>query len=177
MSSRPAILILNGASGAGKTTLVRALDEMRLPGVGCFHFDSIGVPSPEEMVRGWGGGEQWQAAMAEEWIARLLRNNDGVRVAVLDGQLRPSVLRAQLERLAAPRWRIALADCGHDERNARLHGPRAQPDLATHQMDCWAAYLRGQADALGCPVIDTARPMAECVADLAALVEEMAAAA
>jgi energy-coupling factor transporter ATP-binding protein EcfA2 len=175
MSPQPAILVLTGASGAGKTALVRALDDLQLPDVGCYHFDSIGVPSPEEMARMWGGGEQWQAAMSEEWIVRLLRNHDGVRVAVLDGQVRPSVLRAPLERLGARRWRIALADCGHDDRNARLHGPRAQPDLATHQMDCWAAYLRGQADALALPVIDTSRPLAECVAELAEMVKEMAA--
>ncbi|HEX8905389.1 MAG TPA: hypothetical protein VF771_11130 [Longimicrobiaceae bacterium] len=170
-NAQPAILVLTGASGAGKTTLVHALDALRLPGVGCYFFDTIGVPSAEEMARRWGGGDAWQAAMTREWIARLLRNDDGVRAAVLYGQTRPSVLRAELLRQGAARWQIALADCGHAERNARLHGSRAQPELATRDMDCWAAYLRGQADALGLPVIDTARPLAETVAELAGLVE------
>jgi hypothetical protein len=40
-------------------------------------------------------------------------------------------------------------------------------------MDCWAAYLRGQADALGLPVLDTARPVDVAVAELAAMVEEL----
>lgn len=40
-------------------------------------------------------------------------------------------------------------------RVARLLGPRRQPDLATAQVDMWAAYLRGQADALNLDVIDT----------------------
>jgi hypothetical protein len=173
MHPQPAILVLTGASGAGKTTIIRTLEEKRLPGVGCYFFDSIGVPSPEVMIRDFGGGEQWQAATTEAWITRLLRNDDGVRVAVLDGQTRPSVLRALFLRLGAARWQIALADCGHAERNARLYGARAQPELATRDMDCWAAYLRGQADALELPVIDTSRTLAETVAEVEAIVRAM----
>jgi len=169
MHQQPAIVVVTGASGAGKTTLVNALDALRLPGVGCYFFDSVGVPSPEEMERDFGGGDHWQAATAAWWIGRLLRNEDAVRVAVLDGQVRPSMMREHLARMGARRWRIVLADCGHAERNARLHGPRAQPELATGDMDCWAAYLRGQADAMDLPVIDTSRPQDETVAELAAL--------
>jgi hypothetical protein len=53
-----------------------------------------------------------------------------------------------------------------------LHG---QLDLCNPQMDCWAAYLRGQCDALDLPRIDTSAraATAECVAELAALVEEL----
>ena len=32
-------------------------------------------------------------------------------------------------------------------------------------MDAWAAYLRGQADALGLPVVDTAHRSIDAVAD------------
>jgi len=32
---------------------------------------------------------------------------------------------------------------------------RGQPELANPRMDCWAAYLRGQADALSLSIIDT----------------------
>ena len=174
MPSEPAILVLTGASGAGKTTLVSGLRALGLPGVGCYFFDSLGVPSPEEMERDFGGGDQSQAAMTAGWIERLMRNDDGVRVAVLDGQVRASMARDHLERLGARRWQIVLADCGHAERNARLRGPRAQPELANRDMDCWAAYLRGQADALGLHVTDTSRPLAATVAELAALVEALA---
>ena len=32
---------------------------------------------------------------------------------------------------------------------------RLAPELANPRMDCWAAYLRGQADALNLSIIDT----------------------
>jgi len=50
--------------------------------------------------------------------------------------------------------------------------PSAQPGR-----DCWAAHLRGQADALGLHVLDTARPIDVAMAELAALVEDLAQAA
>lgn len=40
----PAILVVTGASGAGKTAAVNALNGLEMPGVQCFHFDSIRRP-------------------------------------------------------------------------------------------------------------------------------------
>jgi len=152
----PAVLVVTGASGAGKTTLVRGLESRAVAGVGCYYFDEIGVPSPEEMARRFGGGAQWQAWATERWAARLRRNADGVAVAVLDAQVRPSGVLAALRDAGVRRAQVVLVDCGHAERNERLRGARAQPELATPDMDCWAAYLRGQADALALPSVDTA---------------------
>ena len=151
----PALLVVVGASGAGKTTLVGRLAGLGLPGVGCYHFDAIGVPSADEMVARFGSGEAWQGWALDEWIAQLTRNEDGVALAVLDAQVRPSAVREAFARHGVVRGRVVLVDCGYAERNARLRGPRGQPALATADMDCWAAYLRGQADALGLPIIDT----------------------
>lgn len=55
------------------------------------------------------------------------------------------------------RGNVILVDCNYPERNARLRNERGQPELATAGMDTWAAYLRGQADALGLEIIDTTR--------------------
>ena len=174
MPSHSALLAVTGASGAGKTTLVRALEALRLPGVGCYYFDTIGVPSPEEMERRFGGGDPWRAYALDQWIERLARNDDGVEVAVLDDQVPHSQLREAFARHGVRHARIVLVDCDHGERNARLCGPRCQPELATPRMDCWAAYLRGQADALGHPVLDSSRPIPEAVAELAAHVRALA---
>lgn len=106
MSSDIAILAIVGASGAGKTTVLEALRERRLPSVGCHNFDSIGVPSLDVMDRDFGG--------------------------------------------------------------------RGQSELATPRMDAWAAYLRGQADALGIAVYDTTSMEPASVADaLAKLIDAL----
>ena len=165
MSSDVAILAIVGASGAGKTTVLQMLTERRLPAVGCYHFDSIGVLSPEAMRREFGSPEDWQAAMTDRWIERLAANEDGVDVAVLEGQTRPSFLKAALLRCGIQRAAIVLLDCSPDVRSARLHGPRAQSELVTPRMDSWAVYLRGQADALGIAVYDTTSMEPATVAD------------
>jgi len=149
------LLILTGASGAGKTTLVDALARRHRPGLHTYHFDSIGVPSAEAMIAQFGSGEGWQAAMTGQWIERLASNPDGAAAMVLEGQMRPHVIRGSWPAASAVLCRIILVDCAPEIRRARLAGPRAQPELANSQMDAWAAYLRGQADALGLPIVDT----------------------
>lgn len=169
----PALLFVVGASGAGKTAAVQALEARQQPGVGCYFFDSIGVPTPEIMQRAWGSGERWQEQMTKRWIARLAANADGVELAILDGQTRPSFIRPHLAPAGIAHARILLLDCTPAVRTARLRGPRGQPELAGDRMDAWAAYLRGQADALGLRVLDTSDMSIEGVADI--LQDEIAA--
>ena len=149
----PALLFITGASGAGKTTAVQALEALGLAGVRCYYFDSIGVPSPAEMIREYGSGEAWQATTTVQWVRRLA--GEAAEVTVLEGQARPSVIRTALGSVGQPLAQIVLLDCSPEERGRRLAGPRGQPALASAQMSTWAAYLRGQADAFELPVIDT----------------------
>lgn len=149
------ILVVTGASGAGKTAAVEELEAHALPGVRCFHFDSIGVPTAEAMERDHGGPEAWQEWATNQWVARLAALGDGTRVAVLDAQTRPSNVFAAPGAGTAWRAHVILLDCSPAVRAARLRGPRRQGELATSRMESWAAYLRGQADALGLQVIDT----------------------
>jgi len=154
-----------GASGVGKTAAVRTLEARRISGVRCYHFDSIGVPPPEAMQREWGSGERWQEEMTKRWIERLAANPDSGELAVLEGQTRPSFIQPHLAGAGIRHARILLLDCTPAVRLARLHGPRGQPELAEARMEAWAAYLRGQADALGIRVIDTSDISIEGVAD------------
>ncbi|MEM1270841.1 MAG: hypothetical protein AAGI08_12435 [Bacteroidota bacterium] len=150
------ILVLTGASGAGKTTILNALKAQNLAGVAYMHFDDIGVPSTEDMHRLYGGPEAWQRHALNTWARRISEPRDGVRAVFLDVQVRPSEVREAFRQRGVDNIDIVLVDCDYGERNRRLIEDRGQPELATAQMDQWAAYLRGQADALGLAIIDTA---------------------
>jgi hypothetical protein len=169
------ILVVTGASGAGKTAAVSSLEARKVPGVRCFFFDSIGVPTSEVMEQEFGGPEQWQAWATNQWLAQLAALGSSVRVAVLDAQTRPSTVFAAPG--AGSSWHpcVVLLDCSPEVRAARLCGPRGQPELATARMDSWAAYLRGQADALDLLVVDTTDlTIAEAAARLEVLVQRLA---
>ena len=51
LMDRPAILVVTGPSGAGKTAAVERLQARGRPGVRCHFFDRIGVPSAEVKAR------------------------------------------------------------------------------------------------------------------------------
>src|SRR5512142_3060841 len=130
MLDAPSILVATGASGAGKTTLVKHLAGTAIPGVGCFFFDSIGVPSPEAMRRDFGSAEEWQRQMTLRWTERLARNADGLRLAVLDGQIRPTFVLEAFQAMKVTSGSIVLVECSPEARRARLCGERGQPELA-----------------------------------------------
>jgi len=157
-----AILFVVGASGAGKTAAVQALTDRGNWSGQCYFFDSIQIPTPSEMERLYGDGESWQAHTTEQWVEKIV--SDPEPLAVLEGQTRPSFIRAALAGHPDVRTEIVLLDCRSDVRRQRLIELRAQPELATTEMDCWSAYLRGQADALGIPVVDTSEQTTESVA-------------
>jgi adenylate kinase family enzyme len=64
------LIILTGASGAGKTTIAKALAKANSQ-IGSFSFDSIGVQSTEKMIADYRSGEEWQRQKTIEWLARL----------------------------------------------------------------------------------------------------------
>ena len=66
---------IDRAEKSGATAAVRRLESRQLPGVRCFYFDSIGVPSEAVMTRDYGGPEAWLAsvASADRTACRWLR--------------------------------------------------------------------------------------------------------
>lgn len=147
------VVVLVGASGVGKTTVAEVLAQ-RSPWRGQTHFlDTIGVPSTEEMEEAHGGGEEWQLWATRHWMDRLSAIDSPLQL--LEGSTRPSFVRAAAEPHQELVLQIILLDCSPEVRRHRLAVLRKRPELANPQMDSWAAYLAGQAHALGLPVIDT----------------------
>jgi len=144
----PALLVLTGASGAGKTTLALKLNELAIPGVKGINCDRVEVESET-------GSTDRQADILRYWIAQLSQPETGIELAVLDTQIRPHRALEVLSQAAIDHAQIVLVDCDPVKRNERLNMERGQPELANPRMDCWAAYLRGQADALNLSIIDT----------------------
>ncbi len=84
----PHVVFITGASGVGKTTLLSALQkELKDTAVVCLHFDSIGVPTPDEMNAVYGSGSEWQKAMTYRWVQRIRRDYRNQRYVILEGQI------------------------------------------------------------------------------------------
>jgi predicted ATPase len=76
------LVILTGASGAGKTTIANAIEGRRPKMADVNYFDRIGVPTPEAMIAGWGSGEAWQRAAS--WALHLRREAQAGTYDILD---------------------------------------------------------------------------------------------
>jgi len=149
VATKPRVIVLTGASGAGKTTILHELQELKVPHVECINCDRVNpeLTDSEPSDR--------QAAILRHWLAEIERPDKRIDLAVLDTQIRPHRAFEVLAQEGFDRSTVILVDCEPEKRNERLRTERQQHELITHQMDCWAAYLRGQADALNLPVIDT----------------------
>jgi 2-phosphoglycerate kinase len=156
------VVFLVGASGVGKTTVAQVLGE-RAPWKGNTHyFDTIGIPSADEMESEFGGGEEWQRWATRQWVSRLAGSEASLQL--IEGQTRPSFINEAVEDYPDLEVHVVLLDCTPEVRRDRLTRLRQRPELATPDMDNWAAYLSGQAHALGLPVIDTSKTNPEAIA-------------
>jgi hypothetical protein len=142
-----------GASGVGKTAVAQLLERNQPWINNTFYSDSIGVPTPEEMKRWPGGGEGWQQWATEQWVIRLAGRNEPLQL--LEMQTRPSFILPAVKALPEVDPEIILLECSPSVRALRLTELRQQPELANAQMENWAIYLRGQADALRLPSVQT----------------------
>lgn len=138
------LYFLIGASGAGKTTAAKSLAEKRADVAFCYS-DSIGVPTPEEMIRDYGSGEEWQRANTIKWVGIMKERYLPTKITVLDSQTRPSFIKEACELNGIENFDIILFDCSDDIRTQRLH-VREQPELADERMMNWAKFLREESN-------------------------------
>jgi len=148
------LVILTGASGSGKTAIAEAIRTERPNLAEVLHFDSIGVPSPEERLA-WGPNGAWQRAMTLHWMDRIAAMRGGHRPVLFEGQMRLAFVREGLLAAGLTEARVILVDCYDATRIRRLVTNRAQPELATPDMMIWAEFLRREAREAGCEVLET----------------------
>lgn len=147
------LIIITGASGAGKTTIAKALLK-RHKNIRCFFFDSIGVPPVEQMIAEYGSGEGWQRGKTIEWLAKIKQENL-IGPVLFEGQSRISFIQEAIEENNILDVEIILVDCDDAVRDERLRGPRGQPELSNSEMMNWARYLREEALDANLEILDT----------------------
>ncbi|MDB5179151.1 MAG: hypothetical protein JWN01_1094 [Patescibacteria group bacterium] len=138
------LIFVTGASGSGKTTALKQLEQTIGDSYTFFYFDSVGVPTPKEMEKQYGSGEEWQRQTTIFWTKKMMERA-GDTVPVLDGQMRLAFITDACTANGVSDYTIILVDCDDAARRARLVG-RAQEELANEQMMNWARYLRDEAN-------------------------------
>lgn len=151
------IIWLTGASGVGKTTLLQNLKDKYAsnPAWKFLKFDSIGVPSNDEMVRDFGSGENWQKTKTYEWIEKMVAGYADKELVVMDGQSNLDFIRQGFEKQNFTNYKIILVDCDQEHMLKRLIDERQQAWLASEDMKNWLKFLRKQAIAIGASIINT----------------------
>lgn len=139
------IFFIIGASGSGKTTTVKAIERMQLPDFTILYFDSIGVPSLEEMIKYYGGPEEWQKIKTAEWIGQIREKFLSSTNILFDGQTRPTFIEKGCISENIASYKVILLDCSDEERKRRLL-VRSQKELADENMMNWARYLRKECE-------------------------------
>lgn len=148
------IYFLIGASGSGKTTVTKEIEEKSIEGFKTVYFDSIGIPSLEEMNEKYNGPEEFQRIKTMEWVKLIKKSILANFNVILDGQTRPGFIKEACLKYHIKSYKIILFDCSDSERIRRLI-KRGQPELASENMMNWATYLRKQCQAEHFEIIDT----------------------
>lgn len=150
------LIFLTGASGAGKTSLLKAFQQQSAcKDIPCLFFDSIGVPTEAEMIAQYGSGEAWQKAMTEYWIDRIFHEYQNKKWVLLEGQTNLTFIIEACKKKQIIDYKIILVHCSNEIRHKRLAENRRQSELVNTAMDNWADFLKAQAIASNSTILDT----------------------
>lgn len=165
------IYFITGASGSGKTTTIKNIEKEKILDVAFCYFDSVGVPTNEEMIKQYGSGENWQKSITSFWIKEIKEKYLDKQSAILDGQMRLSFITDACKENNLTNYEIILFDCNDEVRSKRLID-RGHPELVNPDMMNWAKYLREEAKNLGAKIIDNSNQTeAESVEEFLTLIK------
>ena len=155
-NNQPVILFITGASGAGKTYLVEKMEKVISHNrLGYFKFDTIGVPSFEEMIRKFGSGEKWQENATQQWVKRFATDKTLPPVIIFEGQYNLDFAIDACKKFCVEEYRIVVATVPDKVMTERLISMRNQPELVNENMFNWSKFLRTQGEAKGSLILDT----------------------
>lgn len=146
------IYFVIGASGSGKTTVLKSVEKNIPECCTLIHFDSIVVPSFEEMKKEYGSIEEWQRIKTIDWVKKIAQEQLSISNVIFDAQIRPSFIKEACH-LCDVDYEVILFDCDDTERVKRLMN-RGQPELADENMMNWAAFLRKECQKYHNKIID-----------------------
>lgn len=153
---RPALILVTGASGAGKTHLIDAMEGAVVhPNIGYFKFDTIGIPSLEEMIEHSGSGEAWQRFATREWMKRFAEDPATPPAVIFEGQYNLDFAIEALQEFGFTDFRLIVATVPDEVMAQRLSELRGQPELVNNDMRNWAAFLKKQGQEKGALLLDT----------------------
>lgn len=130
----PRILVITGAAGSGRTALVDALEARGIAGASFYHFDSERLEPAGSATGARGTTPELRDQALNRWIARLAESSG---LAVIEGEIPLRAARAAFSRF-----------------NVDGHLLVIDSDAASAVDDAAARELKGEAQALGVPVID-----------------------
>jgi thiamine kinase-like enzyme/adenylate kinase family enzyme len=163
--SVPFIIFISGVSGAGKTTLLKKLCNQAPKSTECLHFDSIGVPSVEDMIKQYGSPSEWQRAMTNLWVDKLLTEYKDKKLIFLEGQVNLMFFEEACKKHNFTNYKTILIHCDDAIRHERLRANRNQPELINQDMDNWARFLKNQALEMNIPILDSGKMNIDEMAD------------
>ncbi len=140
------LIFVTGASGSGKTSTLELLEKQTTLNTKFCYFDSVGVPSMEEMIDKYGSGDGWQKATTDHWVKKITSEYLPHASAILDGQIRLSFIKDVCDANNLTDYKVILFDCNDTVRTERLVR-RGHAELASEDMMNWARYLRTEAQA------------------------------
>jgi hypothetical protein len=170
----PAILVVTGIDGVGKSTVTGALEARGQPGIRCFRFETIGSPSLAAIMAEHGSPQAWQVTAMHQWITSLTANPWRCAVAVLEGEIPPVVVHQTFVEHGITRGRVVLLVCDEATRDSRAVRLPDPAPAARAQREAWARAFCDQAEALRIPVLDTTTTAVEVTVDrLLEVVEQL----